>query len=484
MAITSTEKYPEQARNLLFLTRTVNPGELDSTLLKNKFFYQSIRFSVHKDGNTKTNKNDMTNSLIMPRRNFIRNVAVARAAISALPLFNVHAQGAGKKFKIGLVGCGGRGTGAVENIIEGAKTLGHEIEVYALADFFPQRANDLAKKHNVAAERVFSGATAYRQVMEQPIDIVLLATPPVFRPAHFEAAVNAGKHVFIEKPVAVDPVGIRKVIEIGEVAKTKGLSVVAGTQRRHQSNYLRNQYAVANGAIGKIVGGTVSWCGGRLWFKERENGESDASYLVRNWTSFSEMSGDHIVEQHVHNLDVANWFIGHPPLSAVGFGGRARRQTGDQFDFFSVDFNYGDDCHIHSMCRQINGTYGDGGEFFNGTEGTMFGGGKMHSAKLAQLNVPEFKTHENGQVQEHIDLLESIVKDQPLNCAQAVAESTLTAIMGRISCYTGQIVRWSDLTTNTESPWYHLSLSPSAADFESGKVVAPKDNVYPIPGEA
>jgi hypothetical protein len=136
------------------------------------------------------------------------------------------------------------------------------------------------------------------------------------------------------------------------------------------------------------------------------------------------------------------------------------------------------------MCRQINGTYGDGGEFFNGTEGTMFGGGKMHSAKLAQLNVPEFKTHENGQVQEHIDLLESIVKDQPLNCAQAVAESTLTAIMGRISCYTGQIVRWSDLTTNTESPWYHLSLSPSAADFESGKVVAPKDNVYPIPGEA
>ena len=425
----------------------------------------------------------MNSSHIMPRRNFIKNLTVAGAAVSAMPLFNIHAQGTARKFKIGLVGCGGRGKGAVENIIEGAKTLGYEIEVFSVADFFPDRANDVAKKYNIAAERVFSGATAYRQVVEQPIDIVILATPPVFRPTHFEAAVNAGKHIFIEKPVAVDPVGVRKVIEIGEVAKQKGLSVVAGTQRRHMSNYLRNQYAVANGAIGQIVGGTVSWCGGKLWFKERDKNESDADYLVRNWTSFAEMSGDHIVEQHVHNLDVANWFIGHPPQYAVGFGGRARRQTGDQFDFFSVDFNYGDDCHIHSMCRQINGTYSSVNEFFNGTEGTTFGGGKMSSAKLAALNVPAFKTHENGQVQEHIDLLESIVNEKPLNGARTVAESTLTAIMGRISSYTGQLVRWSDLTTNTESPWYHLSLSPSPADFESGNVVAPKDNICPIPGE-
>ena len=426
----------------------------------------------------------MTNSLLMPRRHFLKNVAVAGAAVSALPLFHVHAQGAGKKFKIGLVGCGGRGSQAVENIIEAAKLLGHEIEVYSVADFFPDRANDVAKKYSIPAERVFSGATGYHDVMAQPIEIVLLATPPVFRPPHFEAAVKAGKHIFIEKPVAVDPVGIRKVIELGEVAKQKGLSVVAGTQRRHMSSYLRNQYAVANGAIGKIVGGTVSWCGGKLWFKNRDKDESDASYLVRNWTSFSEMSGDHIVEQHVHNLDVANWFIGRPPQSAVGFGARARRQTGDQFDFFSVDFNYGEDVHIHSMCRQINGTYGGVNEFFTGTEGSTFGGGKMSSAKLAGLTVPEFKTHENGQVQEHVDLLESITKNQPLNGARTVAESTLTAIMGRISCYTGQLVRWSDLTTNTESPWYNLTLSPSAADFENGKVIAPQDNVFPVPGEA
>jgi predicted dehydrogenase len=426
----------------------------------------------------------MTNSILLPRRRFIQQVAVASAAVSALPVFNVRAQAAGRKFKVGLVGCGGRGNAALENILEAAKTLGHEIEVYTVADFFADRAGTTAKKYSLPAERVFAGATAYRQLLAQPIEIVLLATPPVFRPAHLEAALSAGKHVFIEKPVAVDPVGARKVIALGEIAKQKGLSVVAGTQRRHQRSYLRNQYAVANGAIGRIVGGTVSWCGGALWFKGRESGESDASYLVRNWTSFSEMSGDHIVEQHVHNLDVANWFIGHPPESAVGFGGRARRKTGDQFDFFSLDLNYGNDCHIHSMCRQINGTYSKVDEFFNGTEGTTYGGGKMVSARLAQLNIPEFKTHDNPYVEEHIALLDSIVKEQPLNAAQTVAESTLTAIMGRIACYTGQLVRWSDLTANDQSPWYNLSLSPAPADFESDRVVAPKDDVWPIPGEA
>lgn len=426
----------------------------------------------------------MTTSIALPRRTFIKNVAAAGAVAATLPLFNLHGQGSGKKFKIGVVGCGGRGTGAAENIVEAGKSIGCEIEIYALTDFIPDRANKLAAKYSVPAERVFSGAAGYREVLAQPIDIVLLATPPVFRPAHLEAAVNAGKHIFIEKPVAVDPVGVRKVMALGETAKQKGLSVVAGTQRRHQGNYLRNQYAVANGAIGTIVGGTVSWCGGKLWFKEREAGESDASYLVRNWTSFSAMSGDHLVEQHVHNLDVANWFIGRTPQSAVGFGGRARRKTGDQFDFFSVDFNYGDDCHIHSMCRQINGTYSSVSEFFNGTEGTTFGAGRMQSAKLAQLKVPEFKTHANGQVQEQIDLLESIIKDKPLHETQAVAESTMTAIMGRISAYTGQLVRLSDLTTNTESQWYNLALSPSAADFEAGNVVAPPDNVCAIPGEA
>lgn len=423
----------------------------------------------------------MNNSLIMPRRNFIRNVSLAGAAFATLPLFNIRAAGAGRKFKIGLVGCGGRGTGAVGNIIEAAQSLGHEIEVVAVADFFQEKADGLAKKHPGC--KAFSGADAYQKVMaEKSIEIVLLATPPVFRPTHLEAGLNAGKHMFIEKPVAVDPVGARKVMALDDLAKQKGLSVVSGNQRRHQASYLRNQYAVANGAIGKIVGGTVRWCGGALWFKEREPGESDASYLVRNWTSFAGMSGDHIVEQHVHNLDVANWFIGHPPVSALGFGGRARRKTGDQFDFFSVDFKYDDDCHIHSMCRQISGTDGGVDEFFSGTEGSTYGGGKMYSTKLATLNVPAFKTHNNPYVEEHIALLQSIIQGQPLVVARTIAESTLTAIMGRISAYTGQQIRWSDLTTNTESPWYNLTLKPAAKGFEDGTVIAPEDDVCPVPG--
>jgi predicted dehydrogenase len=426
----------------------------------------------------------MSNQIILPRRSFLKNVTLAGAAITTLPLFNVRAEDAPKKYKIGVVGCGGRGTGAAENILEAAKLSGHEVEIFALADFMQARADGAAKKFNVPSDRVFAGATAYQHVMAQPVDIVILATPPVFRPAHFEAAVNAGKHIFVEKPVAVDPVGARKMLALGELAAQKGLSVVAGTQRRHQGSYQRNQFAVANGAIGKITGGTVSWCGGRLWFKTREPGESDANYLVRNWTSFSNMSGDHIVEQHVHNLDIANWFIGRTPVSAIGFGGRARRQTGNQFDFFSVDFNYGEDVHIHSMCRQVKGAYSSISEFFNGTEGSTFGGGKMQSAKLASMTMPEFKTHDSGYVQEHIDLLESIAKGKPINETKNVTESTLTGIMGRISSYTGQLVRWTDLTTNTESPFYNLALSPTPADFESGNVVAPKDDVYPIPGEA
>ncbi len=426
----------------------------------------------------------MNTSETITRRRFISHVALAGTVVAASPLFNLRAQGSPKKFRVGVVGCGGRGSGAMENILEAGKSAGVDIEIYSVADFFADRANGAAQKYNIPKERTFFGPSAYHEVMAQPVEIIILATPPVFRPTHLEAALQAGKHCFIEKPVAVDPAGARKIIALGELAKSKGLSIVAGTQRRHMSGYLRNQFAVEHGAIGKITGGVVSWCGGKLWFKTREPNEDDASYLVRNWTSFTEMSGDHIVEQHVHNLDVANWFIGRTPQSAIGFGGRARRQTGDQFDFFSIDLNYGDDCHIHSMCRQVNGCYENVGENFIGTEGSCYGSGKINSSKLAGIQIPEFKTHDNGQVQEHIDLLQGILAGQPLNGARQVAEATLTAIMGRIACYTGQMIRWSDLTTNTASPWYNLALSPNPADFEAGKVIAPKDNVWSVPGEA
>jgi len=412
------------------------------------------------------------------RRDFIK----ASAALAAMGVATNRIFAAGtEKIRVALIGCGGRGRGALSDCLAAAKHINLNIEVVATADWFKSRAEEAGKDKGVPPERCFSGGDCYKKLLETNPDVVLIATPPNFRPVHFEAAIKAGKHVFMEKPVAVDPPGGRKIIEAGELAKQKKLGVVAGTQRRHQSSYRRTQYAVERGAIGKIVGGCVWWCGGALWYKKQEPNESDADYMVRNWVSFSEMSGDHIVEQHVHNLDVANWYIGHPPILAIGYGGRARRKTGDQFDFFSIEYDYEDDVHIHSMCRQVNGTYGRVSEHFIGTEGSTWGDGKMKSKK--KIDAPDFPEQGGPYVQEHIDLLNSILKGEPLNEARNVAESTLTAIMGRISAYTGQAVRWSELTESKDSQWYNLTLKPTAEDFEKGTVKAPPDDVVPVPGK-
>jgi predicted dehydrogenase len=419
-----------------------------------------------------------TEKASVSRRDFIKTSAAGMAA--ALAGKNVIFAGQAKrKFKVALIGCGGRGTGALENCFEAAKAIDVELTTVATADWFKGKAENLGKKYNVPAARCFGGADAYKKLLETDVEVVLIATSPNFRPVHFEAAIKAGKNVFMEKPVAVDPPGGRRVIAAGELAKQKGLAVVAGTQRRHEASYLRTQYAVERGAIGKIAGGAIWWCGGALWYQTKKPNESDADYMIRNWVSFTEMSGDHIVEQHVHNIDIANWYIGHPPARALGFGGRARRKTGDQFDFFSIDLDYGEGCRIHSMCRQINGTDGDVREFFRGTEGETGGGGGLKGAK--EITAPQFPDRD-PYVQEHIDLLTSIMQEKPLNEARNVAESTLTAIMSRISAYTGKMVLWRDVVENEKSPWYNLTLKPTAEDFEKGPVVAPKDDVVAIPG--
>ena len=294
-------------------------------------------------------------------------------------------------------------------------------------------------------------------------DYVLMATPPAFRPVHFAAAVEAGKHCFIEKPVAVDPVGARSVIATGEKAAAKGLAVVTGTQRRHTAGYLRNKALIDAGAIGAIRGGVVQWNGTVPWIKRREQGESDASYLARNWLNFTEMSGDHIVEQHVHNLDVAVWFLGRLPVSAVGIGGRARRETGNMFDFFSIDYDFGDDVHIHSQCRQISGTYRRVGEIFTGTHGVCLGGGKLTGK---EIEVPEIKLDsDNGMVQEHVDMIRGVMTGKPLNDAKRIAEVTLVAIMGRVSAYTGEMVRWNDIAENDELAILSTDLHAHGARF-------------------
>jgi predicted dehydrogenase len=203
--------------------------------------------------------------------------------------------------------------------------------------------------------------------------------------------------------------------------------------------------------------------------------------MARNWLNFTELSGDHIVEQHVHNIDVAIWFLGKLPVSALGFGGRARRQTGNMFDFFSVNLDFGDDVHIHSQCRQISGTYSRVGEVFTGAEGSCYGGGKLNGKKV---EIPEIKVDtDNGMVQEHVDMIRSVMQGKPLNGARTIAESTLVAIMGRISAYTGELVRFNDVMNNEKSPFYNLTCTPTAEDFEKGTAKMPEE-VPPIPGKA
>ena len=317
--------------------------------------------------------------------------------------------------------------------------------------------------------------------MESSATFVLFATPPLFRPLHLAAAVEAGKQVFIEKPIAVDPVGVRKVIELGERARSKGLSIVAGTQRRYDGIYLANKARVDAGAIGEILGGTISWNGRVPWIVRRTSQQTNREYLVRNWLNFTELSGDHICEQHVHNLDVANWYLGRTPVAAIGMGARVRRETGNQYDFFSVDYDYGKGVHIHSQCRQISGCYDRIGEFFRGAEGEVHGGGKLAGKAVT---TPEIKVKsDNSLVQEHVQLIEGVLAGRPENRARQVAEATMTALMGRISAYTGKMVRWVDLMENASSPFYNLALTPSAVDFEGKSDVAMPVETAALPGD-
>jgi myo-inositol 2-dehydrogenase / D-chiro-inositol 1-dehydrogenase len=416
------------------------------------------------------------------RRDFIKKSTVLAASAG---LFNIsRAQSSGMTLKVALVGCGGRGAGnrgALANFIEAAGLLGHQVEIMAVADIFAAKAAAAAEQFSVPANRVMVGAQAYQRVMETAAEYVILATPPNFRPLHLAAAVAANKHVFIEKPIAIDPPGVRAVMRLGEEGRAKGLSLVAGTQRRHSLNYLTNQAQVEAGAIGEILGGVVMWNGTVPFLAPRQPGQSNRDYLLRNWINFVEMSGDHIVEQHMHNLDVANWFIGRTPIAAVGMGGRARRVTGNQYDFFSVDYDYGDGVHINSQCRQLAGAYGRIGESFRGTHGEVLGGGKLTGR---DVSIPEINVlSEDGMIQEHVDLIAGVLNDTPENRVLGVAESTMTALMGRISAYTGDLVRWRDLMDNENSPYYNLTHTPAAADFTDDQDVPMPEEEIPVPGD-
>jgi len=282
----------------------------------------------------------------LSRRDFIKTSTAV--SVSTMLASNAGVFAAGDdKFRVGMIGCGGRATGAAVDCLNADPG----VEIVAMGDLVEDRLDSSLKKLKkkfpdrikVTPERMFSGFDNYKKVLACDVNLIVTATPPHFRPIHLKAAIEAGKHVFMEKPVAVDPVGIRSVIASSELAKKKGLAIVAGTQRRHQAKYLAMMQKIHDGAIGQVIGGQCYWNTGGLWVKEQTEGMSDMEWQCRNWLYFTWLSGDHIVEQHIHNIDVINWAFGTNPVSAMGMGGREVRtgaEYGNIFDHFAIEFEY------------------------------------------------------------------------------------------------------------------------------------------------
>jgi predicted dehydrogenase len=388
------------------------------------------------------------------RRQFVRSGAAAGAAIGAPMVVGAADKGAGRKFKLGLVGCGGRGSGAANDALEAGKLLGFDVQIVALADYFLERALRAAKRFGVPEKFCFGGARGYEKLLETDVEIVLICAAPLFRPRQLEATIKAGKHAFIEKPVAVDPPGCRRVIAAGQEALKKGLVITSGTEMRHDWNFRLTHQAVAvEKALGRLYAGRVSFCIASM-FSTRPINPQSADDLVRTWQSWIALSGDHLVEQHVHNIDIANWFCMRPPVSAVGFGGRAQRRAGDMYDFFSIDYDYGDGVHIHSMCRQVNDCYNWVGHDFVYEKGNCNG---SNYPKPQQSPIPpDLLRGPTSHHQEQIDTLYYINKGQPHDEARAVAESTAAAVMGRISAYTGKQVFWDEMMVDPQEETGHL----------------------------
>jgi len=397
----------------------------------------------------------------LTRRDFLKTTAAA-TALMASGNFS-YGSAANETIRVGLIGCGGRGTGAAKDCVESSSG----IDIVALGDVFADRLSQCKENLRKAIgdhfkatdEHCFVGFDAYKNVLTSNIDLVILATPPGFRPIHLKAAIEAGKHVFMEKPVAVDPVGVRSVMASSDLAKQKGLAIVAGTQRRHQLGYLEAMKRIHAGAIGDVISAQVYWNQGGLWMHPRQPGWTDMEWQLRNWLYFTWLSGVHIVEQHIHNIDVANWALQSHPIKAVGVGGRQVRVEpayGHIFDHFALEFEYPNGARVLSMCRQIDGAATRVDEYIIGTKGSSDPAKWIKSAKPWRLDIEE---PPNPYVQEHTDLIASIRKGQPLNEGRQVAESTLSAIMGREAAYTGQAITWDEIM-NAE-----LDITPKSFAF-------------------
>ncbi|MGO1068837.1 Gfo/Idh/MocA family protein [Lysobacter sp. CA199] len=416
------------------------------------------------------------------RRKFLKRGAGTAATIGLASTFGTAYAAGSDEIRIGLIGAGGRGTGALRNALEAAPG----VRVVAIGDAFQDNLDKsvaaieakIGKPIGVPAERRFVGLDAYKQVLAQDINYVILATPPAFRPEHLRAAIEAGKHVFTEKPIAVDSPGVRQVLALSDLADSKGLKIAAGTQRRHQAGYLETIQRIRDGAIGEIVAARAYWNQGSLWHIDRLQGWSDGEWMLRNWLYFNWLAGDIIVEQHIHNMDVINWAMNAHPVSAVSLAGRQVRTEavfGNVYDHFATDFEYESGTHMISMCRQIAGCANNISEAVVGTRGNarvdqhVITGANAwkRDSRLAESDVDPY-------MQEHVDLISAIRGGKPLNELKQVSEATLTAIMGRMAGYSGSRVTWEEALNSEEA----LAPGPFAL---SGSIKIP---AVAMPGKA
>ncbi len=422
------------------------------------------------------------------RREFLKGstAAIVGGALAANLSLARSAHAAGDdEIKIALIGCGGRGTGAANQAL---RTEG-KVKLIAMADVFEDRVENafqqlekqggIKDRMDVPKERRFVGFDSYEKALAAGPDLVILATPPGFRPIHFEAAVNAGKHVFMEKPVATDAPGVRKVLAAAEEAKKKNLGVGVGLQRRHQAQYLETIKRLQDGAIGDIVATRVYWNGSTPWVHTREDLEaragrklSEMEYQMRNWYYFTWICGDHIVEQHIHNMDVSNWLKNAFPVKANGMGGcqvRKGKDYGETFDHHAVEFEYADGTRMFSQCRHIPGCWNSVSEYAIGTKGTA----DISGAKITPAEGDDWRYRgprpDPYQV-EHDDLFASIRAGNPINEAEFGAKSSMTAILGRMCTYSGKELTWDEALAS------NINLAPEEFSFDATPKSLPDAN--------
>lgn len=416
---------------------------------------------------------------VSSRRDFLQasSLTVVGAAMAAHMGFARMAHGASNdQIRVAVIGCGGRGAGAAANCLEADPA----VKIVAIADAFQDRIDSAVKmlkgkfgdRVDVPTERQFAGLDAYKQAIACDAQLVVLATPPGFRPAQYAAAIQAGKHVFMEKPLCVDAPGFRSVMDTNQRADDRGLKVVVGLQRHHQSRYVEGMKRIHDGEIGELGFLRVYWNGGPIWIKPRQQGWTEMEYQIRNWNVFRWLSGDHICEQHVHNIDIGLWAMrGQHPIEAHGMGGREKRKGKDQghiFDHHAVEFTFASGTKMFSQCRQMSGVMNNVSEAVHGTKGIW--------------NSNDHRdTGNSPYVQEHIDLIAAIRSGAKLNEGWHGATSSMTAVLGRMATYSGQLVQWDDAVQKgpRETPEVlNLDANPPVLPDAAGLY----DHAAPVPG--